>query len=103
MMKTIRFALLAALLAFAPSSFARDSYGLSISIGSPGYYVAPPVQYYAPPAVIYHHAAPVYHHRYSAPVVYYAPRAHYRHDKHKHHHAHSWQPGPGKHYGRGYR
>ena len=51
-MKAIRLVLLAASLAFAPAAFARDSYGFSISIGSPGYYVSPPHYVYAPPPVI---------------------------------------------------
>lgn len=90
-MKTFRLVLLTVALAVGGmgSAYARDSFGLSVNIGIPGYYAQPPVVYYAPPPVVYYEPAP---------IRYYAPRAHvyyseprYYHDRHyhqwnKHHH-----------------
>lgn len=49
---------------------AHDSVGLSINLGGPAYYVAPPPVYYAPPPVVYYRPAPVY----------YSPGAYFRYD-----------------------
>lgn len=102
-MKAIRFALLAALLAFAPSSFARDSFGFSINIGSPGYYAPPPVYYYSPPPVVHYYGPPVQYRYYSPPPkAYYTPRAHFNYGGHynKRGHKHHGHGHHGKHSGR---
>lgn len=100
-MKAIRFALLAVLLAFAPSSFARDSFGFSINLGLPGYYAPPPVYYYSPPPVVYHHAPSVYYRYYSPPPkAYYTPRAHFNYGGHYNNHGNRHghhNPGHGHH------
>lgn len=76
-MKKIRLMLLAFALVLAgtSSAYARDSFGFSINLGSPGFYGPPPV-YYAPPPV-YYQPAPVYYHYY-APQAYYGPRVYSR-------------------------
>lgn len=82
-MKTMRLVLLALLLAMAgTTAYARDSFSLSIGLGYPAYYYAPPpVVYYEPPPVVYYRPAPVY---------YYGPWISYRYDepRHRHHHRH---------------
>lgn len=87
-MKTIRLALLAATLAFTPAAFARDSYGFSISIGSPGYYTSSPY-YYAPPPVIYHHAPPVVYYRHYSPPprTFHSHKGWHQQNRHGHHHS----------------
>lgn len=94
-MKTLRIVMLTAALAVVgmSSAHARDSFGLSVNIGIPGYYAGPPaVVYQAPPAVVYYEPAPVRYY-YGAPtrIYYEEPRHYYRHDQrwgghgHKHH------------------
>ncbi|CAG0992676.1 hypothetical protein MTYP_02368 [Methylophilaceae bacterium] len=94
-MKIMRFILASAIIVLGASSsaYARDSVGFSISIGSPGYYYAPPPVYYHAPPVVYYRPAPVYHHYYSAPRAYYhydKPRI--RHD-YRHGHKQGWGRG----------
>ena len=99
-MKTLRLILLAAALAVGGmgSAYARDSFGLSVNIGIPGYYAAPPAVYYAPPPVVYYEPAPIrYYYEPSARIYYGEPRHYYGHnhqwrdnrhyDRH-HHHGH---------------
>lgn len=102
-MKTLRLILLAAALAVGGmgSAYARDSFGLSVNIGIPGYYAAPPAVYYAPPPVVYYEPAPIrYYYEPRAQIYYSEPRHYYghnhqwrdhrdyrHHDRH-HHHGH---------------
>lgn len=68
-MRKIRLTLVLALfvLAGTTSASAHDSFGFSIILGAPNYYVGPPVVYgpppvyYSPPPVIYYEPAPVYY------------------------------------------
>jgi len=90
-MKTFRLVLLTVVLAVGGmgSAYARDSFGLSVNIGIPGYYAQPPVVYYAPPPVVYYEPAPIRYYAPHAHVYYSEPR--YYHDRHyhkwnKHHH-----------------
>jgi hypothetical protein len=87
-MKVMRLILLAAVLAVGGmgSAYARDSFGLSVNIGIPGYYASPPAVYYAPPPVVYYEPAPI---RY-----YYQPRAHIYYNsepRHYYGHNHQWR------------
>jgi hypothetical protein len=88
-MKTLRLILLAAALAVGGmgNAYARDSFGLSVNIGIPGYYAAPPAVYYVPPPVVYYEPAPI---RY-----YYEPRAqiYYSEPRHYYGHNHQWRGG----------
>jgi hypothetical protein len=103
-MKKIRlmFLALALVLAGTSSAYARDSFGFSINLGSPGFYGPPPV-YYAPPPAVYYQPAPVYYHYY-APQAYYGPRAYYRsyepryrgHDRGYDRGSHRGWDGPGR-------
>jgi hypothetical protein len=88
-MKSIRlmFVAMALLLAGTSTAFARDSFGFSINIGSPGFYGPPPAVYYAPPPV-YYHPAPIYYRSYG-------PRAYYKHYEPRRYHGH----GHGNHRG----
>jgi hypothetical protein len=96
-MKTLRIVMLTAALAVGGmgSAYARDSFGLSVNIGIPGYYAAPPaVVYQAPPAVVYYEPEPVRYY-YGAPTrIYYSEPRYYGHDHkwrgngHKHHRHH---------------
>ena len=49
------------------SASAHDSFGFSINLGAPSFYVGPPVYYgpppvyYSPPPVVYYEPAPVYY------------------------------------------
>lgn len=68
-MKKIPLTLVLALfvLAGTTSASADDSFGLSINLGVPSFYVGPPVVYgpppvyYPPPPVIYYEPAPAYY------------------------------------------
>jgi hypothetical protein len=85
-MKMFRLLLLTLALAIGgmSSAYARDSFGLSLNIGIPGYYAEPPVVYYAPPPAVYYTPAPT---RY-----YYAPRAEFYYSEPRHYHRrhHDW-------------
>lgn len=99
-MKTLRILMLTVALAAggASSAYARDSFGLSVNIGIPGYYAAPPaVVYYAPPPVVYYDPAPVRYY-YQAPTrIYYSEPRHY--DRHHH----KWRGHEWKHHRHGHR
>lgn len=75
-MKKFHLTLVAGLLALAAttSANAHDSFGFSINLGAPSYYVGPPVVY-APPPVYYSRPPVVY---YQPAPVYYGPSAYYR-------------------------
>lgn len=97
-MKTLRMALLGlALVAGGTgSAYAHDSFGLSINLGIPGYYVSPPPPvYYAPPPAVYYEPAPiVYRARPRAYVYYEEPRVYYggeRYYRHERHHDRRWR------------
>jgi hypothetical protein len=96
-MKSIRlmFVALALVLAGTSSAYARDSFGFSINLGSPGFYGPPPV-YYAPPPV-YYHPAPIYYRSYGPSFYYrsYEPR----HYGHRHHGHRGWDGHRGNHRG----
>lgn len=97
-MKTFRLVLLTVVLAVGGmgSAYARDSFGLSVNIGIPGYYAQPPVVYYAPPPVVYYEPAPIRYYAPRAHVYYEEPRYYYDHHRdwrkhsHRHHHNRDW-------------
>ena len=57
------------------SASAHDSFGFSINLVTPSYYVAPPL-YYSPPPAVYYSSPPVIY--YEATPIYYGPNGYVR-------------------------
>lgn len=87
-MKTLRIVMLTAALSVGGmgSAYARDSFGLSVNIGIPGYYAAPP-------AVVYYEPAPVRYYGAPARIYYSEPRHYYGHDHKWRGHDRKWRGG----------
>jgi len=102
-MKAMRLMLVALALGLAGmgTANAHDNVGFSISIGSPGYYYAPPPPVYFGPPPIYQRYTPRIYYHYDRPYYYGGYRDHY----YRGHGPHGFRGhgGPGYGHGHGHR